>query len=134
MKTIKQLQEMKKEKGKLYDEISDNSEAYVEKEESLIILGTWVDFIDDLLDYNFIEFMDKNGYTEEDIEKTFFISDEAVEKEIFITEEQAKELLKHRQNLCKKHPYGTTRGSNNWKGIFIPKIELDILKWFLEEE
>ena len=100
----------------------------------MIITGTWIDFIDNLLDYNLSEFMTKNGYVDDDIEKTFFTDDENVEKEIFIRKEQALKLLEDRQKIYEEHPYGIATNLFVFKGIYIKKIELDILKWFLEIE
>ena len=51
-----------------------------------------------------------------------------------MTKEQALELLEGRKKLCEKHPYGVTTHLFVFKGIYIEKIELDILKWFLEIE
>lgn len=151
MKSIQDLKNMQAEKDKLYDELKskeidiNNKELDIweqfgkmyeqfDKEEQMVIAGTWVDFIDDLLDYNLNEFMDKNGYDEDDIENTFFVDDENVQKEIFITEEQAKKMLENREKICKEHPYGLVKNMHCFKGIYIEKIEVDILKWFLEIE
>jgi len=151
MKSIQDLKNMQAEKKKKYNELKakqiDIKEEGIDiweqfarineeddKEEQMVIAGTWVDFIDDLLDFNWNEFMDKNGYDEDDIENTFFIDDENAQKEIFITEEQAQKMLENRKKICKEHPYGLVKNMHFFKGIYIEKIELDILKWFLEIE
>ena len=135
MKSIQDLKKMQKKKKQLYERLENTKDINEDdKDEQMIIAGTWVDFIDDLLDHNLCEFMDKNGYTDEDIENTFTVEDEKVQKEIVIREEQALELLEGRKKLCEKHPYGVTTHLFVFKGIYIEKIELDILKWFLEIE
>ena len=87
MKTVQDLINMQAQKEKLYDEIEASTEEnkYL-KEEKLIITGWWVDFIDELLRHNFMEFMDKHGYTEKDIDnETFTTEDIEVLKEMVIT-------------------------------------------------
>lgn len=98
-----------------------------------MIAGHWVDFIDDLLDFNFSEFMDKHGYTDDDIGTTFTSEQPEVEEEMFIREEQAKKELEWRKKYCEEHPYGVCYHPFSG-GIFIEKLESDILKWVLEME
>lgn len=133
MKNIQELKEMQKQKNRLYDEIDKSDEYNFENKEKRVILGHWVDFIDELLDYNFSEYMDKHGYTDDDIGTTFSSEDPEVEKEMFIREEQARKELKNRENYCKEHPYGNCYHPFSG-GIFIEKLERDILKWILETE
>ena len=134
MKSIQELKEMQKQKNKLCNEINE-SDIYneFEKRERAIIAGHWVDFIDDLLEYNYTNYMDRMGYTEDDIEITFTTNDPKVQKEIFITEEQARKKLKLNEEYCREHPYGVTY-HGLFGGIFLEKIEIDILKWLLEIE
>ncbi len=134
MKSIQELKEMQEQKNKLFDEIKKSNEYNeFQKQEKEIIAGHWIDFIDDLLDYNYTDYMDKMGYTEKDIETKFTTKDPKVQKEIFITEEQARKELKIREKCCIEHPYGVTHHIL-LGGIFLEKIERDILKWFLEIE
>ena len=134
MKSIQDLKEMQDQKRKLCDAI-DKSNEYDEfqKREKAIIAGHWVDYIYDLLEYNYYNYMQKMGYTEEDIETTFKTDDPKVQKEIFITEEQARKELELSEKYCREHPYGVTY-HRLFGGIFLEKIERDILKWFLEIE
>lgn len=136
MKSIQETKKMMEEQERIYNEIVNlkNLEDYVqyEKDEQRIIAGTWVDILDDLLDYNMQEFLEKNGYDTEDIDKKFSVSDENVQKEIFITEDQAKEMLEHKEKFCQEHPYGTIANKYFGGGLYVQKIELDVLKWFLE--
>lgn len=135
MRSIQDLKKMQEEKNKLYEELKNTKELNeFDRDEQIIIATTWVDFIDDLLDYNLCEFMDKNGYGEEDIETTFTVKDEKVQKEIVIRKEQALKELECRKKCCEEHPYGVTRHLFVFKGMYLEKIELDILKWFLEIE
>lgn len=138
MKTIQELKDMQEEKMKLYDELKKQKDLDMADElyqkEKLIIAGTWVDFIDDLLDYNLVDFMNRKGYNDDDIETTFTVKDKEVQKEIFITEKQALEMLEHKKKICNEHPYGLVIHKLMCEGIYIEKIEIDILKWFLEIE
>lgn len=136
MKSIQETKKMMEEQERIYNEIVNlkNLEDYVqyEKDEQRIIAGTWVDILADLLDYNMQEFLEKNGYDTEDIDTKFSVSDENVQKEIFITEDQAKEMLEHKEKFCQEHPYGTIANKYFGGGLYVQKIELDVLKWFLE--
>ncbi len=81
MKSVQDLKKMQEEKRQLYKKLENTKDINeYDKDEQMIIAGTWVDFIDDLLDHNLCEFMDKNGYTDEDIENTFTVEDEKVQK------------------------------------------------------
>ena len=62
-----------------------------------------------------------------------WIDDPEVQKEIVITEEQARKELQSRIEYCKLHPYGAIHNFV-FDGIYLEKIELDILKWVLEIE
>lgn len=136
MKSIQETKKMMEEQERIYNEIVNlkNLEDYVqyEKDEQRIIAGTWVDILADLLDYNMQEFLEKNGYDTEDIDTKFSVSDENVQKEIFITEEQAREMLENKEKFCQEHPYGTIANKYFGGGLYVQKIELDVLKWFLE--
>lgn len=132
MRSIEELTNMQKQKVEEYNQLEKCTQLNnSEKEEKLIIAGTWIDFIDNLLDYNLVEFMENNGYSNEDIEK--LISNRKVQEQILITEEQAKIELECKEKHCKEHPYGVVQ-NNISNGIYIKKIELDILKWVLEIE
>ena len=134
MKKIQELKEMQEQKNQLFDEIDKSIELDdFQRKEQRVIAGHWVDFIDELLDYNFSEFMDKHGYTEDDIGTTFTSEQPEVAKEMYIREEQARKELEYRENYCKEHPYGNCYHPFSG-GIFIEKLERDILKWMLEIE
>ena len=149
MKSIQDLKNMQAEKEKRYNELKakqinikeegiDIWEQFArmneqdDNEEQKVIAVTWVNFIDEMLDYNLSEFMEKNGYDDDDIEKTFFLDDENVQKQIVLTENQAREILEGKIKMCEEHPYGLVKNAHCFKGIYVEKIELDILKWFLE--
>jgi len=136
MKSIEETRAKMEEQDKIYNEIVKlrelEDDILFEKDEQRIIAGTWVDLLADLLDYNMQEFLEKNEYDTEDIDTKFSVSDENVQKEIFITEEQAIEMLKHKEKFCQEHPYGTIANKYFGGGLYVQKIELDALKWFLE--
>ena len=138
MKSIQETRNKLEEQEKIYNDIvklkEQEEDIQFEKDEQRIIAGTWVDLLADLLDYNMQEFLEKNGYDTEDIDTKFSVSDENVQKEIFIKEEQAREMLEHKEKFCQEHPYGTIANKYFGGGLYVQKIELDALKWFLEIE
>lgn len=99
--------------------------------EDRIIFGHWIDFLDDLLDWNILDYAEKIGFDFEKHDDMFEITEE-VKKEIIIKEEQAEEELKIKEKICQKYPYGSCR--NKWwiNGINIDMLERDILRWILE--
>lgn len=129
MKSYSEIEEMQKYYRQKYDEQDKNDER---TEENRIIFGHWVDFLDDMLDYNILDYGKKIGHDFETETEMFEITDE-VKKEIIITEEQVKKELDIREKICQKYPYG--RCKNVWwiNGINIEMLERDILRWILEK-
>lgn len=129
MKTYTEIEEKKEEYNRKYDNLDKNDE---NTKEDKIIFGHWVDFLDDLLDWNMLEYAEQIGFDFEKNDDMFEITDE-VKKEIMIAEEQAKNELKVREKICQKYPYGSCK--NKWwiNGINIDMLERDILKWILEK-
>ena len=129
MKTYTEIEKKQAEYNEKFDALPENDE---KTHEDKIIFGHWVDFLDDLLDWNMLDYADKIGYDFESDEEMFEITDE-VKKEILITEDQAKKELEYREEICNRYPYG--RISTQWwiKGIYIEKLERDILRWVLEK-
>lgn len=130
MKSIEELKEKQKSLHIEYKKIL--KEKPEDKREQIIITSHWQNFINMLLYWNLLDYCEKNNldpddYTEEICEKN------AVPLHVFITEEQAEKELKLREELYKKYPYGTCQNSYYIDGIYIQKLELDILKWFLEK-
>lgn len=132
MKSIKELLDTREKYDKLFEEYSNSKELNdYEKKEKRVISGHWVDFINYLLDFNICEYMEKYGYTDDDIAEIISFDNPEIVKELVITEEQAKKELEYRIEYCKKHPYGVTY-NNLFGGIFLQKLEADILKWYLD--
>lgn len=129
MKTYTEIEEKKEEYNRKYDNLDKNDE---NTKEDKIIFGHWVDFLDDLLDWNMLEYAEQIGFDFEKNDDMFEITDE-VKKKIMIAEEQAKNELKVREKICQKYPYGSCK--NKWwiNGINIDMLERDILKWILEK-
>lgn len=129
MKTYNEIEKIQEEYNKKYDNLDKNDE---NTHEDRIIFGHWVDFLDDLLDWNMLDYAEKIGFDFEEHDDMFEITDE-VKKEIIITEKQAEEELKIREKYCQKYPYGSCK--NQWwiNGINIDMLERDILKWVLEK-
>lgn len=129
MKTYTEIEEKKEEYNRKYDNLDKNDENI---KEDRIIFGHWVDFLDDLLDWNMLEYAEQIGFDFEKNDDMFEITDE-VKKKIMIAEEQAKNELKVREKICQKYPYGSCK--NKWwiNGINIDMLERDILKWILEK-
>lgn len=129
MKTYTEIEEKKEEYNRKYDNLDKNDE---NTKEDRIIFGHWVDFLDDLLDWNMLEYVEQIGFDFEKNDDMFEITDE-VKKKIMIAEEQAKNELKVREKICQKYPYGSCK--NKWwiNGINIDMLERDILKWILEK-
>lgn len=129
MKTYTEIEEKKEEYNRKYDNLDKNDE---NTKEDRIIFGHWVDFLDDLLDWNMLEYAEQIGFDFEKNDDMFEITDE-VKKKIMIAEEQAKNELKVREKICQKYPYGSCK--NKWwiNGINIDMLERDILKWILEK-
>lgn len=129
MKTYTEIEEKKKEYNRKYDNLDKNDE---NTKEDRIIFGHWVDFLDDLLDWNMLEYAEQIVFDFEKNDDMFEITDE-VKKKIMIAEEQAKNELKVREKICRKYPYGSCK--NKWwiNGINIDILERDILKWILEK-
>ena len=132
MKSIKELLDTREKYDKLYEKYRNAKELNdFDRKEKCVIAGHWVDFISYLLDFNICEYMEKYGYTDDDIGEKFQSDDPEVVKDLVIREKQAKEELEYRIEYCKKHPYGVTY-NNLFGGIFLKKIERDILKWYLD--
>ena len=129
MKTYTKIEEKQEEYNKKYDSLDKNDE---KTKEDRIIFAHWVDFLDDLLDWNMLDYAEKIGFDFEEHDDMFEITDE-VKKEIVITEKQAKKELKIREIHCKRYPYGCCR--NEWwiSGINIDMLERDILRWVLDK-
>lgn len=129
MKTYTEIEEKKEEYNRKYDNLDKNDENI---KEDRIIFGHWVDFLDDLLDWNMLEYAEQIGFDFEKNDDMFEITDE-VKKKIMIAEEQAKNELKVREKICQKYPYGSCK--NKWwiNGINIDMLERDILKWISEK-
>lgn len=134
MRNIKELKNKMKEKEELYNNIEKEKDEFdLEAEGNMVIARIWIETIEDLLDHNVAEFMEKNGYEDKDIETTFSVNDENVQKEIVATEEQIIEMLDFKMKLCERFPYGRI-DNMGYKGIWGDKLEVDILKWVLEKE
>lgn len=129
MRTYTEMEKKQEEYNQNYDSLDKNDK---NTQEDRIIFGHWVDFLDDLLDWNILDYAEKIGF-DFDIEKDMFELTDEVKKAIIITEEQAKEELQKREEIYNKYPYG--RCSNKWwiEGIYIDKLERDILKWVLDK-
>lgn len=128
MKTYNEIEEKQEEYNQKYDSFDKNDE---KTREDRIIFGHWIDFLDDLLDWNILDYAEKIGFDFEKHDDMFEITEE-VKKEIIIKEEQAEEELKIKEKICQKYPYGSCR--NKWwiNGINIDMLERDILRWILE--
>lgn len=129
MKTYIEIEKKQEEYNNKYDSLDKNDE---KTKEDRIIFGHWVDFLDDLLDWNILNYAEKIGFDFEKNNDIFEITDE-VKKKIIITEEQAEKELKIREEICHRYPYGSCR--NEWwiNGINIDMLERDILKWVLDK-
>lgn len=129
MKAYNEIEEIQEEYNRKYDILDKNDE---NTHEDRIIFAHWVDFLDDLLDWNMLDYAEKIGFDFEEHDDMFEITDE-VKKEIIITKEQAEKELKIREDICQKYPYGRCR--NVWwiNGINIDMLERDILRWVLDK-
>jgi hypothetical protein len=131
MKNIQMLQEKKEEMNKLCDEI--NKLNCADKKEKLIIATHWIDFINTLLYWNLYNFCLENKLDPDEYSESLENLNN-IPKEIIINEEQAIKELEWREKLYNDYPYGTCKNSYYINGIYIEKLELDILKWLLERE
>ena len=122
MKTYIEIEKKQEEYNNKYDVLDKNDE---KTKEDRIIFGHWVDFLDDLLDWNILNYAEKIGFDFEKNNDIFEITDE-VKKKIIITEEQAEKELNIREEICHRYPYGSCR--NEWwiNGINIDMLERDI--------
>lgn len=118
MKSLQDLKNKQDEMNKLYDKVHETN-TYANNVNSVII-GHWVDFIGELLYFN----LNDDTPTE--------LTDE-IERSILITQKQAEEELDSREEQIKEFPYGTFACLNS-KGIYLEKLEIDILKWILDKD
>ena len=108
MKTYIEIEKKQEEYNNKYDVLDKNDE---KTKEDRIIFGHWVDFLDDLLDWNILNYAEKIGFDFEKNNDIFEITDE-VKKKIIITEEQAEKELNIREEICHRYPYGSCRNDS----------------------
>ena len=121
------MKEKEAQADELYKKASEENNL-----EKMVILGHWVDYIEELLCWKLLECLEEHGIdpeTDDDFEIT-----EEMEAEMVISQEDAEIELQNREKFYKEHPYGTCRNQYYLKGIYLEKLERDILKWVLDKE
>lgn len=98
MKTYNEIEEKQEEYNQKYDSLDKNDE---KTREDRIIFGHWIDFLDDLLDWNILDYAEKIGFDFEKHDDMFEITEEVKKRNYNKRRASRRRIKNKRKNLSK---------------------------------